>query len=354
MKINFIVPEIVRSGGMRVIFEYANRLTKKGHQVTLFTPVIPFNPYKGLSNWAFQKYRIKYGMKYFTKKTLLPENIFSYNFKIKYVPSINNFFIPDADAVIATSWTTSYYVNNLKISKGRKNYLIQDFEVWNCNEELARGSYRLPLKKIVVSAYLKELMLELYQSDSCEIMPGIDYKLFFNSKKVFNKYPVISFADHSLINKNVEGGIEVAKKLKDRFPDLQINAFGVSRFHEFPDIIKFTICNSDEEVRKMYCSSDIFLFPSLYEGFGLPPAEAMACQCAVVGNAVAAFPEYSVHNESAIHCDPSDISSLFDGVCGLLNDIEKLKRISSTASESIREKLNWDDSVNKFEEVIFS
>lgn len=353
MKISFIVPEIVRSGGMRVIFEYANRLTKKGHEVTLYTPIIPFDPYRGMSNRAFQKYRIKYGMKYFTEKTLLPENIFPYDFKIKYVPSVNNFFIPDADAVIATSWTTSFYVNNLGISKGRKSCLVQGFEIWNCNEELARASYSLPLNKIVVSGYLKKLILDEFKSDSYEIMPGIDHKIFFNSEKIFNEKPVLSFADGALIIKNIEGAIETSKKLKNKFPDIDIKVFGVSQFHEFPDFIKFTVCKDDEEVRRMYCGSDIFLFPSLSEGFGLPPAEAMACSCAVVGNAVAAFPEYSVHDISAVHCDPSDTDSLFDGACSLLNDREKLKRISSAAPEAIRQKLNWDNSVDKFEEVIF-
>ncbi len=132
MKISFIVPEIVRSGGMRVIFEYANRLTKKGHSVTMYTPVIPFNPYKGMPNAAFQRYRIRYFFNYLTKKTLLPENIFPYNFKIKYVPSVSDYFIPDADAVIATSWTTSYFVNNLNSGKGKKSYLnsgLRDLEL---------------------------------------------------------------------------------------------------------------------------------------------------------------------------------------------------------------------------------
>jgi hypothetical protein len=45
MKINFLVPEIVRSGGIRTVFEYSNRLTKMGHLVTVFTPVIPFNAF---------------------------------------------------------------------------------------------------------------------------------------------------------------------------------------------------------------------------------------------------------------------------------------------------------------------
>ena len=127
MKVNFIVPEIARSGGMRVIFEYAGRLNKKGHDVVLYTPVIPFDLYKGLANREFRKYRIKYAIKILLNKNLIPENIFPYDFKIMYVPQISDMFIRNADAVIATSWTSSYFVDRLNISKGKKSYLVQDF-----------------------------------------------------------------------------------------------------------------------------------------------------------------------------------------------------------------------------------
>lgn len=354
MKISFIVPEIVRSGGMRVIFEYANRLCIKGHDVILYTPVIPFNPYKGKPNYEFQKYRVKYGLKHFMSKSILPENIFPYSFNIKYVPSVNNYFIPDGDAVIATSWTSSYYVNRLKSSKGKKSYLVQDFEIWNCNEELAKDSYKLDLNKIVVSLYLKNLLNRMFDEDSIEIMPGIKYDVFYNNSKVYNEPPVISFADHQLANKNIKGAIVVIKKLKEKYPELKVKAFSVSKFNEFPEFVEFKICNNDEDVRRMYCSTDIFLFPSLYEGFGLPPAEAMACSCAVVGNAVAAFPEFSVHNKNAIHCNPENIDGLYKGVCSLIEDRDKLKRISFAASEDIKKILNWDNSVNRFEEIIFN
>ena len=354
MKISFIVPEIVRSGGMRVIFEYANRLCIKDHDVTLFTPVIPFNPYKGKPNYEFQKYRVKYGLKYFMSKSILPENIFPYRFNIKYVPTVNNFFIPDGDAVIATSWTTAYVVDKLSESKGKKSYLIQGHEIWNCNEQLAKGSYKLNLKKIVVSEYLRKLLETLYQTSSIEIMPGINYEVFYNNNKKFNDPPVISFADHQLEFKNIKGAIEVVTNLKIKYPELKVNVFGVSRFNRFPEFVNFVVCKNDEELRKLYCGSDIFIFPSFTEGFGLPPAEAMACSCAVVGNAVAAFPEFSIHEKNAVQCNPDYINGLYEGVCSLIEDREKLKRISFAASEDIRKVLNWEDSLKNFEEVIFN
>lgn len=353
MKVNFIVPEIARSGGMRVIFEYAGRLNKKGHDVVLYTPVIPFDPYKGLANREFRKYRIKYAIKILLNKNLIPENIFPYDFKIMYVPQISDMFIRNADAVIATSWTSSYFVDRLNISKGKKSYLVQDFEIWNCNRDLAEKSYSLPLQIITVSGYLKDLLKSKFNKDAVVIMPGIDYSIFHNENKKYSDDPVISFADHQLENKNIEGAVYTCEKIKELFPRAEFVAFGSSMHHSFPGFIKFIQCTDDADLKNIYCTTDIFLFPSLNEGFGLPPAEAMACKCAAVGNKVAAFPEYSVNDVTAVHCDPDDADGLFKGVCSLLGNRDKLKSISESAAVEIRKILDWDNSVNAFEKIIF-
>jgi glycosyltransferase involved in cell wall biosynthesis len=61
---------------------------------------------------------------------------------------------------------------------------------------------------------------------------------------------------------------------------------------------------SDAELRALYENALCFVFPSLYEGFGLPPLEAMNCGCPVLVSARAALPE--VCGEGALYCDPED------------------------------------------------
>lgn len=352
MKINFIVPEIVRSGGLRTVFEYSNRLTKLGHQVTVFTPVIPFNAYLPKIPAAILKHQVKYALKQFTGKPYMPQNIYSHNFKIKAVPAVNNFFIPDADAIVATSWTTAYHVNGLNNAKGKKCYLIQDFEVWNSNLKRAEESYKLPLNRTVVSKYLHDLLKDKFNSESVIISAGVNFDDFYVDNKTYNKDPVIIFNDHLLEHKNVRGLVEVVIKLKQKYPKLRANCFGVNRYHEMPDFITFIQNPDDKTLRELYSSSDIFMFASLYEGFGTPPAEAMACKCALVANAVAAIPEYSVHMVSAIHCNPANPEELFNGACYLIDNPAELKRISEAGFSSVRELLNWDIAVEKFVKLI--
>lgn len=59
---------------------------------------------------------------------------------------------------------------------------------------------------------------------------------------------------------------------------------------------------TDGELRALYENAACFVFPSLYEGFGLPPLEAMACGCPVVVSGAASLPE--VCGEAAVYCNP--------------------------------------------------
>ena len=353
MKINFIAPEITRTGGMNIIFQYANRLHDRGHDVIVYTPVIPFNLHKNRLKWYYFKYQIKSLLKWLTAgKNKLPSNIYPYKFRIKFVPVMHNMFVRDADASIATSWPTSYPVYHFGSSKGRKYYLIQDYEIWNSNKKLVDKSYTLPLKRIVCSKHMQNLLKERFGSDSKLIYIGLDRSRFYNENKVYNDPPVISFQDHSLANKNVEGAIYIAIKLKNEYPGLRFQAFGVKKYHELPDFIVFTENPDDKTLTQIYSTTDIFLFSSKYEGFGSPPSEAMACKSAIVANRVAAIPEYSEHMKNAIHTDPDDIDGLYKGAKLLIDNPELIKQLSEAAYVHIREFMNWDKSVIEFENYI--
>jgi glycosyltransferase involved in cell wall biosynthesis len=72
---------------------------------------------------------------------------------------------------------------------------------------------------------------------------------------------------------------------------------------------------TDAELRALYENAECFVYPSFYEGFGLPPLEAMTCGCPVVVSRAASLPE--VCGEAAVYCDPAnpaDIGRALDQV----------------------------------------
>lgn len=83
---------------------------------------------------------------------------------------------------------------------------------------------------------------------------------------------------------------------------------------------------TDAELKALYAHAAVFAFPSRYEGFGLPPLEAMSCGCPVVASRAASLPE--ICGDAAIYCDPADPQELAAALRRLVND--------STAREAAR------------------
>lgn len=84
---------------------------------------------------------------------------------------------------------------------------------------------------------------------------------------------------------------------------------------------------TDAELRALYENADCFVYPSFYEGFGLPPLEAMTCGCPVVVSRLASLPW--VCGDAAVYCqpdDPADIARAIETVLGspeLQDDLRK-------------------------------
>ena len=109
--------------------------------------------------------------------------------------------------------------------------------------------------------------------------------------------------------KGAEDAIRAFEIVRERFPNVQFVMFDIEK-GKVPDWIEFHVNPSDEELRELYCSCDIFVFPSWVEGFGLPPMEAMACKCAVVTTNVGAIPDYTIPGETALVVPPRESESL--------------------------------------------
>lgn len=94
----------------------------------------------------------------------------------------------------------------------------------------------------------------------------------------------------------------------------------------------------------LYNAAKLFVYPSFYEGFGLPPIEAMSCGTPVIGSNLTSIPE--VLGDSALLINPSNIDDLLDSMLKLLNDKELRERL--IISGLIRtSELTWEKTAKK-------
>lgn len=84
---------------------------------------------------------------------------------------------------------------------------------------------------------------------------------------------------------------------------------------------------SDEELCQLYNAATVFVFPSLYEGFGLPPLEAMACGTPVIASHSSSLPE--VLGDAAFFFDPGSVTQLAELLSRVLSDSQLRRRLSS-------------------------
>jgi glycosyltransferase involved in cell wall biosynthesis len=126
--------------------------------------------------------------------------------------------------------------------------------------------------------------------------------------------------------------------MRTAIPELEDMLKDVARRRENVNIT-FAGYVPDSEVLSLYAQADVFVYPSLYEGFGLPVLEAMASGCPVITSNVSSLPE--VVGEAALLVDPYDVEALAQAMLTVLED-DELKKEMSKKGIAQAQKFSWE------------
>lgn len=113
--------------------------------------------------------------------------------------------------------------------------------------------------------------------------------------------------------------------------------------------VKFVGYVSDGELRALYERAACFVYPSRYEGFGLPPLEAMACGCPVVVSREASLPE--VCGDAALYCDWSDPGDIAKRITQVVRDRDLAERLRTMGRDRSR-RFTWERSARALLDVL--
>lgn len=183
-------------------------------------------------------------------------------------------------------------------------------------------------------------------------------------------YPFLLYAGRISPHKNLVRIIEAFSALKaeltkhDMYPDLKLIIIG-DELSKHPDLRRTVIrggVHNDvrflgfvpiEVLRIFYDAAKVFVFPSLYEGFGLPPLEAMAHGTPVLTSNTSSIPE--VVGEAAVMVNPENIFEMMRALQRVLLDQSLRERMRQRGYEQVK-KFSWDRSAEKvlagYEQVV--
>lgn len=213
---------------------------------------------------------------------------------------------------------------------------------------------RVADRVIVSSKFVKKELLDLniieedridvvslaYNRNVFKPMPASAKSDFLNNRPFRGRY--ILFVGSLFPYKNLKALIEAFLRIKNQIPHSLV-VVGRREFSAEPPAsdgrIFYTDYVSDEDLPLFYSCADLFVYPSLREGFGIPPLEAMACGTPVISSNRGSLPE--VVGDAGILFDPEDSESLSELILTVLNN-EGLRRELIEKGLNHVKKFSWE------------
>ena len=353
MNIAFVLPPISNNpcGGYKIVYEYANRFTARGHQVM----IIYDGRYSAKRWWIPEIVRRQIAGYLGDKRIKKYPTWFQLDSQIKKISSPNAKLLnlSNVDAIIATAYGTAELVANTNVCN--KLYFIQGFEAWNgITEEQVMVSYRLGMKNVVITKWLGDIVDKVTAPKKSFLVPnGINDKIFNIDREIITRREhSLSMLYHIGPYKGTQYGIQAIEILKKIYPDLKATLFGVpSRPSDLPDWIEYVQNATELKLRKIYNQSAVYIYPTIEEGLGLTCLEAMICGAALCVTNYKGAQEFAVHNKNALISPIRDVQAMVDNVSYLFENQEERTRIAVNGHNDILD-YRWDKSVDKFLEVI--
>ncbi len=324
MRITFLMPGYMwgPSGGYRVVYEYANQLVARGHQVAVVHPRhLRFTP---LAQPTLRQ-RLRKARLTLLESVSRPRinwHPIDKRVRLLYVPNATERYIPDSDVLFATAWNTAGSVSECSSAKGQKCYLIQHYETWMGPQVLVDETWRMPLRKIVIAQWLLDLGKTLGAHSLTYIPNGIDHRRYRVTQSIEGRQRQVVMMCSPVEFKASRDGIAALQIAKKEFPDLRVVLFGNSR--RPPWVPQWMIYEYDPPqqriVEEFYNGSSVVVSSSIAEGFALPPAEGAACGCAIAATDSGGIRDFAEHGVTALLSPPKDPEALARNICVILGN----------------------------------
>lgn len=351
MKVTFVLPGGARfpAGGTRMVFRYANTLVRRGTSVTI---VMPSDLSPG-SAWKRVLRRGRFWV-WSVTQAYRPDQWFQLDSSVRllWTPSLASGSAPAGDAVIATSVRTAEMVATWPSSAGSKYYFVQGYETWDFPKERVEGSWRLPLRKFAVSAWLCELITQA-GSTADHLRNSVDLENFGLDQPVGSREGGEVLWPHHPVGQKGSGDVlAVLRLLNVGASQWACAAFSTTRMpSEWPTGVAYHENPTQKALRTLYNQASIMIAPSHSEGWGLPACEALLCGCGLVATDIGGHREFLRHEENALLYAPGDLEALRRSLVRLREDAPLRLRLAQQGYRDMQ-ALTLEPMVTKLETLL--
>jgi glycosyltransferase involved in cell wall biosynthesis len=201
---------------------------------------------------------------------------------------------------------------------------------------------------VVTSEFVRERAVELLGLDPARIhvVPlAIDHEVFRLGDEA--PEPMILYPARPWPHKNHARLFEAFASLRATRPQLRLvlTGGGLDRLEPLPEGVESLGAVPAEHLASLYRRAACLVYPSLYEGFGLPVLEAMACGCPVAASNAGAIPE--VAGDAAVLFDPTDGEAMAAAILEADERREELRQLGLARAA----RYTWEDNARRHEDV---
>jgi glycosyltransferase involved in cell wall biosynthesis len=306
-------------GGVTALYQFANGLARRGHDVHLVHAPFFRNRITSLDD-----------LEWFRFEATIEHHLIE---RGGPMPPADICFGPTGDPI-----------------HGLPVVLIQGFEMLHLGIE--REAFRTRALKVCIASWLVDVGQRFgAPPEQFEVVHmGIDhdrYRLLVASE---DRDPVVGMLYSRHEAKGSDIGLAALARVRERRGDLEVLAFGTSEPDEpLPSWVHLTI-HPDQEalVREIYNRAAVFVQPSNYEGFGFTAVEAMACGAALVTTDNGGSRDYAHPGETALTSPPGDVEALAANIERLLDDAPLRLRLAK-AGRAMATTFTWDQAAADLE-----
>jgi glycosyltransferase involved in cell wall biosynthesis len=174
---------------------------------------------------------------------------------------------------------------------------------------------------------------------------AIDHTVF--RPEIEEREPMILYPARGWPHKNHARLFQAYTSLRETRPQLRLvlTGGGLERLEPVPEGVEILGELSASQLASLYRRAACLVYPSLYEGFGIPPLEAMACGCPVAASNAGAIPE--VCGDAAVLFDPTDVEAM---AAAMLEADARRDELSTLGLKRAAE-FTWDETARRHEDV---